>query len=232
MAMTQISKFVSMLPEDKRINVITDSIAAIGGQQFVDRYAPEVEEHPTGIDASIASLENNAFMQGGEIVLDTNQNHYIHCSVHLQFFGTIIQAVQGQKLDPRKALRCLHAGGPHLLLHLKYLEQDPTRKDQFNALNQQTSELMKMADQVAKLAERIDEQEKAQAEQQQQPNQQSPEMLRVQKLNELDQARAENDMKIRTAKAEQQMRIKDVTTAQRVQLTTAAHVSKYRSMEE
>lgn len=223
MAMTQIGKFAPMLPEDKRNNVIRDSIAAIGGQDFVDRYAPDLEEYPTGVDASIASLENNAFMQGGQIILDPNQNHYIHASVHIQFFGEITKATQQQKLHPKEALKALQAGGPHLLLHLKYLEQDPTRKSQFNELNQQAAELMKIADQIAKFAERLEEQE-----QQPQEPQVSPEMIKAQVEAGIKQQTAENDMQIKRAKAEQQMRIKDQTASQRLQIANIESQQRQR----
>ena len=231
-AMKQISEFLSALPEDKRNNVIRDSIAAIGGQQFVENYAPDVDEHPIGVDASIAALENNAFMQGGQVVIDPNQNHYIHASIHLKFFADIVNAVREQSLDPRQAVKCLQVGGPHLLLHLKYLEQDPTRKDQFDMLNQQTSELMKMADQIAKFAKRLDEQE--QENNPKQP-QLTPEMAKVQAQIQLDQQKAQADIELKKAKADQLMKIKDLTAAQRLQITNLKaqqETLRYRSMEE
>lgn len=242
MAMSQIGRFVQQLPEDKRANVIRDSIAAIGGQPFVDRYAPDLVERPTGIDASIAALENNAFMQGGQVVIDPDQNHYIHCSVHLKFFAEMVEGVRQQQMDPRQALKCLQVGGPHLLMHLKQLEQDPTRKDQFTMLNQQTAELMKMADQIAKYAEQIQEQEDEQRKQQQQP-QLTPEEMRAQNQIQLDTQKAQHDMQIKEAKAAQMMALKDRAAAQRLQITNLhtrqklvhsqqTQESKYRSMNE
>lgn len=213
--MDAIASMIPMLPENKRINVLRDSIAAIGGQSFVDKYAPELSNAPTGNDFSIAELENNAFMQGGSVVIDPNQNHYIHAVTHLQGAARIIEQTDAQQLDPRSAFVALNALGPHLMQHLEYVSRDPTRKEQFIELNRQTAELMKMVDQIGQMAQEQEEMEQQQREQQA-GEIMSPEMLVAQNRIRLDNEKAESDMRIKEAKTQQQMRLKDMTTAQRM----------------
>ena len=203
-----------ILPENKRASVINARIAALAGQSGLEIFGIDDQETLSGNDASVASLENNAFMQGGQVVIDPSQNHYIHATIHLKFFGEIMQAVQGGSIDPRQALKTLQAGGPHLLIHLKYLSQDPTRKQQFDQLNLQTSELMKVADQLNAMVERISQQE-AKQQQGQQPNV-DPAMLVAQNTIQLNTEKARSEIEIKMAKAKQTLALKDATTAQKL----------------
>jgi hypothetical protein len=181
---------------------------------------------------SIASLENNALQSGGQVLIDPDQNHFVHLNVHLQFAGQIVQAVQQQQIDPRQAAQAITAMLPHLLGHLEYLEQDPTRKDQFDSMNEQTSELMKISDQLNSMAQDLQEREQeAMAQQQaQQGQQQTPQMMVAMNKIQLDQAKFANDAKIKQAKAQHQMALQDRKTAQRLMIDKVKLASKYSSI--
>jgi hypothetical protein len=227
-AMNLISQYLPQLPESNRKRVINANIAAIAGQTGVDTFGIPEEDKLDGNDLSIASLENNAFSSGGQVLIDPDQNHFIHLTVHLQYAGSIIQAIQQQQEDPRKAALTMQAAIPHILTHLKYLEEDPTRKDQFDNLNEQTSELMKIADQLNQMAAQIMEQEMAQQEQGQ--GAQDPQMMVAQNKIMLDRAKAQNDMQIKMAKAQNQMSLKDKQVAQRLMIDKVKMASKYSSI--
>ena len=213
-SMSDISKLIPMLPEEQRTEVIRDTIAAIGGQQFVDKYGPKNENQFSGVDASIASLENNAFYGGGQTVIDPNQNHFIHANLHLQFFGQLVKTLQSGQVDPHIVAKALQAGGPHLMAHIKYVSQDPSRRQQFESLNQQASELMKIADQIEKMVERMDEEQQNQ-QTQQQPD---PKMLVAQNQIQLANAETQAEIQRKNAKASHDMHIKDLKTAQELQI--------------
>jgi len=227
-AMELISEYLPQLPESNRKRVINANIAAIAGQTGVETFGIPEEEKPEGNDLSIASLENNAFASGGQVLIDPDQNHFVHLSVHLQYAGGLVEAVQGQKEDPRKAAITLQAEIPHILTHLKYLEEDPTRKEQFENLNEQTSELMKIADQLNKMAQQITEQEMAQ--QQQGQGQIDPQMAVAQNKIMLDRAKFQNDAQIKQAKAQHQMMLQDRKTAQRLMIDKVKLASKYSTI--
>jgi hypothetical protein len=176
----------------------------------------------------VASLENNAFQSGGQVLIDPDQNHFVHLTVHLQYCGGIVQAVQNKQEDPRKAAMTMQAAIPHILTHLKYLEEDPTRKEQFENLNEQTSELMKIADQLNKMAEQIQEQEMAQ--QQQGQGAQDPKAMVAMNKIQLDRAKFQNDAQIKQAKAMHQMQLQDRKTAQKLMIDKVKTASKYSSI--
>jgi len=227
-AMELISEYLPQLPESNRKRVINANIAAIAGQTGVETFGIPEEVKPEGNDLSIASLENNALQQGGQVLIDPDQNHFTHLNVHLQFAGSLVKAVQDKQTDPRMADKALQAVIPHLLGHLQFLEEDPTRQEQFDSLNEQTSELMKIADQMSSYAQKMQEQENAQQEQQGQA--QDPKLLVAQNKIQLDRMKFENDAQIRQAKAQHQMQLQDRKTAQRLMIDRVKTAQKYPTL--
>jgi hypothetical protein len=162
------------------------------------------------------------------VLIDPDQNHFTHLNVHLQFAGSLVKAVQDKQTDPRMADKALQAVIPHLLGHLQFLEEDPTRQEQFDSLNEQTSELMKIADQMSSYAQKMQEQENAQQEQQGQA--QDPKLLVAQNKIQLDRMKFENDAQIRQAKAQHQMQLQDRKTAQRLMIDRVKTAQKYPTL--
>jgi hypothetical protein len=230
-AMKMIQEYLPQLPESNRKRVINANIAAIAGQTGVETFGIPEEAKPEGNDLSIASLENNAFIAGGQVLIDPDQNHFVHLSVHLQYAASIIDQLQNQRQDPRQASVIFSAMLPHAITHLQYLEQDPTRKEQFEALSEQMGELLKIADQVNSMAEEIQQKEmEAQMEAQQQEPQQDPQMLVAQNKIMLDRAKFQNDAQIKQAKAQHQMALQDRKTAQRLMIDKVKVANKYSSI--
>ena len=230
-AMELIGQYLPQLPESNRKRVINANIAAIAGQTGVETFGIPEETKPDGNDLSIASLENNAINSGGEVIIDPDQNHFNHLNVHLQFAGQIVQLVQDQKEDPRKAAVAMQAMLPHLLTHLQYMQGDPTRTEQYDSMNEQTSEFMKMADQLNKYAQQVQEQENARAQQQAGQGQQSPNQMVAMNKIQLDQMKFQNDAQIKQAKAQHQMQLQDKKTAQRLMIDRIKASQKYGSIQ-
>jgi len=227
-AMKMIQEYLPQLPESNRKRVINANIAAIAGQTGVETYGIPEETKPEGNELSIASLENNAFTVGGQVLIDPDQNHYVHLQVHLQYSGQIIEKVQNQQEDPRQASQSLQSAIPHILTHLQFLKEDPTREEQFNEINEQTSELMKIADQLYRMAEDMAQREAEQ--QQQQSPQQDPKMAVAQNKIMLDRAKFQSDAQIKQAKAQHQMMLQDRKTAQKLMIDKVKLASKYSSI--
>jgi hypothetical protein len=230
-AMELIGQYLPQLPESNRKRVINANIAAIAGQTGVETFGIPDEVKPDGNDLSIASLENNALKANGQVLIDPDQNHYTHLTVHLQFAGSLIQGVQDKKLDPREAAPAMQSIIPHMLTHLKFLEEDPTRQEQYDNMNEQTSELMKMADQLNKYAEQMQEQEDAQRQQQEGQGQQTPQQMVAMNKIQLDRMKFQNDAQIKQAKAQHQMQLQDRKTAQRLMIDRVKTAQKYGSIQ-
>jgi hypothetical protein len=228
-AMGLIGQYLPQLPESNRKRVINANIAAIAGQTGVETFGIPEEVRPDGNDLSIASLENNALQSGGQVLIDPDQNHATHLAVHIQFGGGIVQAVQNQQVDPRQANQSMQALLPHLLGHLQFLETDPTRQDQFDSMNEQTSELMKIADQLARMSEDL-QQKEMEAQQQameQQGGQQDPQQMVAMNKIELDRLKFQNDAMIKQAKFQHQAQLQDKKTAQRMMIDRLKVAQQY-----
>jgi len=232
-AMELISEYLPQLPESNRKRVINANIAAIAGQTGVETFGIPEESKPDGSDLSIASLEDNALQNGGEVIIDPDQNHVTHMGVHLQFSQQVIKNVQDQKVDPMSADRTMQAIIPHMLTHLKYMEEDPTREAQFNEMNEQVSELMKIADQLSRMAQDMQkqQQEAMMQQQQQAQQQQDPKMAVAMNKIELDRMKFQNDAQIKQAKAQHQMQLQDRKTAQRLMVDRIKTAQKYGAIQ-
>jgi hypothetical protein len=230
-AMELISEYLPQLPESNRKRVINANIAAIAGQTGVETFGIPEESKPDGSDLSISSLENNAFQSGGQVIIDPDQNHFVHLTVHLQFAGSLVEGIQDQKADPRMVATVMQSAIPHILTHLKYLEEDPTRQDQFENLNEQTSELMKIADQINAMAKQMQDQEMAQQQQQAGQSPQDPKTLVAMNKIQLDRMKLQNDMAIKSAKAQHQMQLQDKKTSQRLMVDRLKVAAKYGGIQ-
>jgi len=229
-AMELIGQYLPQLPESNRKRVINANIAAIAGQTGVDTFGIPEETKPDGNDMSIASLENNAFQSGGQVIVDPDQNHFVHLNVHLQFAGQIVQGVQDQQVDPRQAAQIMSAALPHMLVHLQNMENDPTRKEQFDNMNEQIAELMKIADQLNSMAQDLQEREQEAMMQQQQQPQQTPQMMVAMNKIQLDQAKFQNDSMLKQQKVQHQLALKDKQVAQKLMIDKVKLASKYSSI--
>jgi hypothetical protein len=230
-AMELISQYLPQLPESNRKRVINANIAAIAGQTGVETFGIPEESKPDGSDLSISSLENNAFQSGGQVIIDPDQNHFVHLTVHLQFAGSLVEGIQDQKADPRMVATVMQSAIPHILTHLKYLEEDPTRQDQFENLNEQTSELMKIADQINAMAKQMQDQEMAQQQQQAGQSPQDPKTLVAMNKIQLDRMKLQNDMAIKQAKFQHQAQLQDKKTSQRLMIDRLKVAQKYGSIQ-
>ena len=228
-AMERIMEMLPQLPESSRKNAINATITAILGQNGSADFGIPDEEKMDGQQLSIASLENNAFMSGGQTLVDPDQNHAVHLSVHMQFLGGLVKQVQERQIDPREALKVFKGGLPHVGTHLQYLEEDPTREDQFNEMNGHMSELLKIADQISSLAKDAQEQEDQQREQQQ--PQQDPKMAIAQNRIMLDRATVQNKIQLSTIKTQHQLKMADEKTAQRLSIERIKAAQKYGSIQ-
>lgn len=136
--------------EPKKIAMERDLTAAFAGYSMVNRYARSLTDQDIpNQDDSLIALENDALGKGGVAVANTFQDQVKHATGHFQSAGQILQAVQQGQMDPEEGLHALQSFGQHLADHLKLLQGNPQRKQEFDQLQKQLEMLGKMTDQLA-----------------------------------------------------------------------------------
>jgi len=136
--------------EDRKIAMERDLTAAFAGYSMVDRYARNVKDaNPPNQDDSMIAVENDALAKGGHAVANTFQDQVKHANGHSQAAWMIIQAVQQGQMDPQEGLTALQAMGQHIADHLKLLEGNSQRGQEYAALEKDLMALGKMTDQLA-----------------------------------------------------------------------------------
>jgi hypothetical protein len=226
-AMELIGQYLPQLPESNRKRVINANIAAIAGQVGVETFGIPEEVKQEGNDLSISSLENNALQGGGQVLIDPDQNHVTHMAVHSQFANQLIKGLQDQQIDPIAVNVAMQGLMPHMLGHLQFIEEDPTRAEQFDSMSNDLNELMKIADQISRMAMDMQQKQIEAMQQQQQQQPQDPKMLIAMNKIELDQMKFQNDSQIKQAKAQHQMQLQDQRTAQRLMIDKLKIAQQY-----
>jgi hypothetical protein len=114
--------------------------ARIGGYTNVGKFFPLVNRDQTpSNETSIASLENNAMMDGTQIPVGEDQGHYIHARTHLVHSVNLLQGILNQqvsKFDPVQVFRFLLLAIPHIQTHMGKMQNDPAMQTKLAELTQ------------------------------------------------------------------------------------------------
>jgi len=185
---------VAMLPEGGRVHLVEDVIAARVGQSAVRRYFPAPPQDTTTLDQMAEAQDKVAAMKVGMMPMVTpTQNPLIYAQVYLQAAAQAAASLE-QGADPVEVGAFLEIAGQAAAAQVERLAADPTRQQQFKALQQELKRLAQITDQI----------QQAGAEQAEQPPQQPglpvEDQLKVQK--------AKLDLEIKTAKAQQMLELK------------------------
>lgn len=205
-----IGQFIGDMPDRKRKQFVRDNIAYIGGDRsLADAYGPDLEQDEPGLERSLAILENNGFMGGGQQdPFSPDNSHEVHFQAHIEFAQQMLGG------DPQKAAGVMQFLAPHMAEHVQALENDPTRRAAFDQFEKQLGAMQNDIKRVNKMA-----QEAAEAAQQQQ--QPSPEMAAVQSDAQIKATATQADIARKDAKAKQSMAATDAKTAQHLKNTAA-----------
>lgn len=160
-----VGAVAAMLPESGRSAWIDDLIASAADQSKVDRWNPKAERMNMPTDQQdLAMLENAAMRSGAPVTWTPTQNNIIHAQTHLQAGSQAAASLQ-QGANPADVYSFLEALGPHITKHIQALSIDPTRKGAVQALTKQLGQLSSIADRLGnQLRKQAQEQQKAQQE--------------------------------------------------------------------
>ncbi len=213
---------VAMLPEDGRSNLIDDIISSKVGNYAVKRYNPKMENSTLPTEQESQALDKVAGMKVGVPAIVTSvQNPLIYAQTYLQAASEAVGSLE-QGANMSEVYNFLSLVGPAIAAQLQRLAIDPTRKEAYDQLNEQFTQLAKITDQIGK---KLQQDAQRQAEEQQQAQNmltmQQVEMMKAQQDLQIKQAKAEQALVTKQEKHNQSMATNDAKTAQQLILDQA-----------
>lgn len=143
-------QFLPLMPESGKSAFIQWAIASINGQSMAQQFFPREEAKRDPADQmALAQLENAALKIGSPVIWTDTQNNVVHAQAHLQAGAQAAQSLQ-QGANPQEVAAFIEQVGAHVGVHLSKIENDPSRKDAFDALKQQWDQLATFADNLNK----------------------------------------------------------------------------------
>lgn len=213
---------VSMLPEQGRANLISDTIAARAGRSFVKRYYDVSPDAQKPTDQHAFAMSQVADMKVGvaPVITDT-QNPVIYAQTFLQAGAQAAQSVQ-KGAKPEEVLAFLELIGQAAHAHLERIKPDPTRAGVYKLLFPQWQQLATFTDSLVKHVQ--EQQQKAQEAAQQAQAAQAPPvdpkaaMAAASGLSkmQLDRAKEQQAMVHKEQKHRQDLALQDATTAAKI----------------
>lgn len=215
--------------EEGQTNAARDWLAVRVGYQNVDRYKPmKNRDLVSSNESSLAVLENNDLVEGTACSVGSDQVHAVHFRVHVALLSKLVEQFNTGNYDPMQMAKILGVILPHTEETLKYLAQDPTRKDFVDQgvaflkeagniykqvvkqAEQQQAELDQVAEENAKTVKNAEEVVKSRETE-----------LAFQKMireYELDKMKAESLVEMRKTKTAEQMDLRREQVSQEMQL--------------
>lgn len=183
------------LPEEGRVNLISDKIAAEAGQTAVNRYNPSKKIQKLATDQqSNAMLWVAAMKTGATPVITSSQNPVTFAATFLNAAMQAIQSVQ-QGASLPEVVKFLDVCGPAIGAHLRRFANDPLREPVFKTMLAQWKK-------VGQITDKLKEKLKAQQEQQQVQQQRTQQAMSDE---EIKKQKAQSDIAIKTAKTRAQL---------------------------
>jgi len=121
--------------------ILLDWFANKVGSRNLERYMPKDPENTEQGARGYAKIEEGTMSSGVAIPVDSMHDHVTHLEVNLVTLGNIAgRFMQTNQTDPGQ-VRSAKFIGVHAEDHLKYLQQDDARPQEFKRLNAAYSEI-------------------------------------------------------------------------------------------
>lgn len=208
---------IGALPEQGRQNLINDFIGAIAGQSFVRRYNPQPQQAKTQNDqVAQAWLQVGNMKIGIPTVVTDTQNSAIYCTVFAAAGSQAAASLQ-QGANPMEVVKFLELLGQGFAAHLQNLQGDRLHQDLFRQMEQIFKQLAGLHD---KLIGQIQDQQKAQQEQQQKTQAAMTDeqiaQFQAQQDEQRKNAKTQADIQRKNALASQKLALSDASTANKI----------------
>jgi hypothetical protein len=137
-AMDRLMTMYGSLPDFGKQNALWDMCCETVGYRNAERYAiPPGENETPVVDQSIAQLENNQLMQGGEVKVLDGQNDLVHARTHIEAEMPLIEQAQQDPNMLVQVMPGLNALNQHTTEHVQRLSMDPMMRDESAAMRKQ-----------------------------------------------------------------------------------------------
>lgn len=231
LAFDRLMTMFGSLDDYGKANLTRDFIAEFVGYRNAERYVPKADgEARPDIQTSIAELQNDALLGGGQATVKPNDNQRVHAFTHLSALVPLVkQADEALSVDPMSVgglLQGLNALLVHTTEHVERLSQDPLMKQESAEMRQVLQQANEIVHNGSLKVQKLQEEAAiAQEEQGQQP--QEPQ-VDPQVLQKIAQDTAITDAKIENANrlTEQKLNAKNAEAAQKLALKDAEEAQK------
>lgn len=238
-AIDALLPYAGSLPENGRVRLIKDKIAAEAGQYAVDIYYP-ISKATTASSQEVEATQWSGVMKVGvPCPVSSEQNPAVYASVFLAAMGQALQSVP-QGADPGEVLKFLETAGPSAAAQLRRLSADPTRATVFDELTEQFKQITSMVDRLKGLIAKVGQGRKDQQQRTQQAMTDaqlaqaklaSDIALKTKKVDaQLEQSRQKHALKI--AEAVQGMSIDDAKAASEIAINRLRAESETATISE
>lgn len=202
-------------------NTLREWAAVRVGYTNVDKFFPKINRDKVPVnETSIATLENNDFIEGRTVPVGTDQTHSLHAVTHMTLLNEIASGFiqEPGKYDLMQVYQLFRVSLPHIGEHLQYLSNDTARANVFEELKGPFEGLIKFFKKLEGLAKKqLEQQQKEQAAMAQQMQQAQQvnanqevqaKLFEIQKKYELEVMKQDSLNKARADKTEIQNEIK------------------------
>jgi len=139
----------SNMSDDRRGQMDRDYFASAFGQRGAEEYARSVEDQDIpNSDESVAVLENNALVAGGEALAAARQDQSAHLKIHFSKIGQIVQAYQQGQAEDQPTMVAVSAFAPHIEQHLQFLSENPMKKQEYKEYYNYWQELVRIQNKI------------------------------------------------------------------------------------
>lgn len=218
-ALKEALSYSNQLTEDARQVLLHEMIRSSLGQTYADRLVPLEKETNTDVkELGIASLQNNAFIEGKEAPVYELEDHEVHLSTHTE---VLLDVVSQAKQNPDVLVEVtpvLQAIVPHFSEHLSYLAPKADMIQQYDSwkelLNQSNEFLVNGTRKLQAMQRKQQEEAATQQAPAGQPEEKS--QLEVQKIMqsmELERQKTENEIQLKQNESANKIAIQNATLA-------------------
>ena len=135
-ALRELLGIAGSFDEVGRRNLTRDIVSTRVGHDLADRYSPQMEQPRPTIDLKIAELENQSFMDGDPLSVQSNELHGFHLEAHIPALMQLIEALNQGTADPVQSLPALQAFYQHIGQTVQFAATDETLKAIVGEANQ------------------------------------------------------------------------------------------------
>lgn len=224
--MDRTLQLLPTLDEEGRHHAIEDALAAMHGWSNMRRYVSPIETRKQPGDQESQAQDKVVGMRVGIApMVASSQNAVVFATTYLRSAADAVGSLQ-QGADPAQVFSFLQIAGPAIRQQLDRIANDPTRKQVYDAMEDQWKQLSQISDKLGQqLQQQAQQQQQQQMRQQQQMMQQNGDMaLKARETQfkiQTQEAKTQSALRQKEEKHRQSLALNDSKTAANISLSNA-----------